>query len=140
MIRYAITPITGDGSENDPYRSTASGLPNVNLASVIPVDPETGIPIYGFCLLVLGIRSEQDFTPTNSYLFPDLPLDVEMSSVPEAVRTAFTQSVNAFNLDGNGATVGVSFALSDSWRDVVNSVGQVFEPAFTVSGFSVLEP
>lgn len=142
--RYGIFPITGDGTFENPYRSAASDVTGVNTSSIIPTDQQ-GAPVWGFAMSICGTLNLTALAQvTNSYIFPDYPLDGELSGMESGVRTAMKQSVEAYDMDGQGDHLSVDLTdLSASYRSVLLSIYQQFDPLLTSSDFNrfdVAEP
>ncbi len=128
MARYCITPIIGDGSMDNEYRAAIAAVADTARA-LIPSET-TGEPRYNFC----PCRFEAaNMTPvsqvSNTYILPDYPLDGLLENMDSATRTAMVQSVQAFDLDGQGLHISLSaFGDSSRFRDVVEHIAHVFEP------------
>jgi len=136
MKRYAITPILPtDGITG--YRSSAFDVVGTSVVNVIPVDLQTGIPIYNFTFARIG---RVDFGPiyllTNTFIFPDYPLDGEMAGMEASVRNALKADVEAYDLDGNGLHLSVDLTdLTVSYESVLFSIYNQFDPLLTLSNF-----
>lgn len=143
MIRYMISPIIGDGSEESPFRASVSDVPNVNTAAIIPTHTSgenIGKPKYGFAFCVVATSSVATIAAvTNAYVFPDYNLDGQMQGMESAARVAFKQSVEAYDLDGNGFNFDAANVDLESWRTVINRVVQQIEPAFNLNNMNVQE-
>ena len=78
---------------------------------------------------------------SNSYVFPDFPLDAELGSMESSVRTAMVQSAEAYNLDGNGYAFDLQqFDDTDSYRQLIDYCIKRIEPAASVNNLDVSEP
>lgn len=136
MKRYAITPILPQSGENG-YRSSAFDVGGASVNNLIPTDSETGIPLYGFTFARIG---RVDFGPifqlTNSYIFPDYPLDGQLSGIESSVLAGMKQSVEAYNLNGNGLTLAVDISdTSVSYESLLFSIYLQIEPGRSLTSF-----
>lgn len=143
MIRYMISPIIGSGTIDDSYRAAVSDVSNVNTASSIPTHesgPNIGQPKYGFCFCVVATASIPAIAAvSNAYVFPDYNLDGRIDGMESEARTGMVQSVEAYNVDGNGLHLVADHADGDSYRAVINAIGQQLQPGFDVNQFTVGE-
>lgn len=151
MKRYMITPISGDGVSPDTAYSTslreavaANPSALIAYAAKLKIDNQTGMPIwhFAFCRAATGDGSSQTIVEqiTNSLVFPDYPLDAVMSGMDQSVRTAWRQSLESYDMDGQGAHIAVNDSDSESWGSVLQRLVQMFEPAQIISQFDVAEP
>lgn len=136
--RYALAPIIGDGSSTiNPFRSKITDIPDTAVSAIIPTDSQ-GRPLWAFCLCVFN-------TPTllqvqqlaNVYVFPDYPLDGQMGSMEGNAAAELEQNVEAYDMDGEGQHFDVTFASTDSFRQVLQAIGEQFDPAFNLSALDV---
>jgi hypothetical protein len=145
MIRYCISPVigTGDLETNDEFRASVSDVPNVNISQVIPSHlsgPNIGEPKFLFAFCVVATPSVAAIAATtNCFVFPDYNLDGRMDGMETNARTAFQQSVEAYNLDGNGFNFDASNVDGESWRTVINRIVQQIEPSFNIQNVNVAE-
>lgn len=140
MKRYCICPIIGDGTFDNSYRAAAADLASVTVNSIIPTDPN-GVPVHDFAFCIIGCIGLQALNPlTNTFVFPDYPLDGTMDGMEAEVASGMKQSVEAYNLDGNGFHLDADYSPSDSYRELVNRILQQIEPAADVNRFDVSEP
>lgn len=141
MKRYMICPVIGAGTHENPYRAAVADLATARSRAVIRSNPQGGPPIYAFAFCRVAAHDfAAVFQVTNSYVFPDFPLDSQMASMEAGVRTALAQSVEAFDLDGLGDNFDASHADSDSFRQLIERIAQKIEPAFNANFFDVEEP
>lgn len=140
MKRFGICPVIGAGTLQNSYRPSAADVPNTNSKGQIPTDSH-GVPIYHFALVRAANSVFSDvLAVSNSYWFPDFPLDSKMSSMDPDARTAMNQSVQAFDMDGAGTHIDMTFyGDDDSFRDVMNHVGQFFVSSFSIDSFDVAD-
>jgi len=137
MIRYMIAPIIGTGTDENPYRPEMPDVVNKNPR--IPTLPN-GAPKYRFAFCVVATPSIAAIEQvSNAYVFPDYPLDGLLSGMESGVRAAMVQSVQAYNLDNNGYYLVVPNEDTNSFRDVITSIGLQFDPSFVLSFFGVSE-
>lgn len=86
MKRYYISPIVGTGAEDDPYRPKVADY-GVSWVGVIPSNPDTGRPVYPWCLALVeainhaSLLADRDIKP-----LPDFPLDGKVSAINKATR------------------------------------------------------
>ena len=135
--RYAISPVIGSGTITDPFRASVADVPGVNMADVIPTDAN-GHPLYRFALCIVAASQwTQVLAVTNLYLFPDYVLDGLMSGMDATARTGLVQSVQAYDLTGNGKHLDASNADTDSYRTLIQKIGAQLDPNFNVNAFGV---
>jgi hypothetical protein len=142
MKRYVISPVIGDGqSVETAYRSAAGSVQNANSADLIKGDSETGHPVWFFAFSRIGVpgsfQSVQQVS--NAYVFPDFPLDAQMSQMESDVRTGMVQSVQAYNVDGTGTHVDATHSDTDSYRIVIEKIARQWQAAFNADHFDVAE-
>ena len=135
--RYAISPIIGSGTITDPYRAAVADVGGVNTAAVIPSDAN-GHPLYRFALAIVAASQwAQVLAVTNLYLFPDYVLDGLMSGMDPTARSGLVQSVQAYDLTGQGTHLDATNADTDSYRTLLTKIGQQFDPNFSLNAFGV---
>ncbi len=141
MKRYMICPVIGAGTHENPYRAAVADIATARSRAVIRSNPQGGPPLYAFAFCRVAAHDfAAVFQVTNSYVFPDFPLDSQMSSMESGVRTGLVQSVQAFDLDGIGAHFDASHADADSFRQLIQQIATLMEPAFNANFFDVEEP
>ena len=141
MKRYMICPIIGNGTQSNKYRAAVADISGTEVTALIPTNPNDGSPIYGFAFVrVSALNFSAVIAVTNSFVFPDFPLDAQMSVMDSNVRTEMVQSVEAYDLDGQGLHLDADHEDTDSFRDVITAIAQQFEPAFNANHFDVAEP
>lgn len=142
--RYFISPIIGDGTFGNSFRASVQDVAGVESIALIPTHtsgPDIGKPVYNFAFCRVGVVNLNSVMQvSNSYTFPDFPLDSQMSSMESEVRTGMVQSVEAYDLDGNGLHLVADHADTDSYRQVIAAIAQQIEPAFNINTFDVAEP
>jgi hypothetical protein len=139
MIRWMVSPIIGTGTISDPYRASVADVSGVNEAALIPSNPD-GTPKYHFALCLVATPSIALVqSVTNSYVFPDYPLDSQMSGMDAATRTALVQSVQAYDMNGSGLHLDASNADTDSYRTLITKIGQQIDTAFNPNNISCPE-
>lgn len=143
MLRYMLCPIIGTGTGPDPFRVAVEDLGSVNSAALIPTNnsgPNIGKPKYRFALCQVATPSIPAISAvSNAFVFPDYPLDGRMDGMDADARNALVQSVHAYDIDGAGLHLVATHADSESYRDVLNAIGQQMEPVFNVNQFTVRE-
>lgn len=151
MKRYIVTPISGDGLTPDTaysssLREAAASHPSslIAYAAKLKIDSQTGMPIwnFAFCRAATGDGPSQAIVEqvTNSLVFPDFPLDAPMSGMDQATRTAWRQSLQAYDIDGQGTHIAVNDSDGETWGSVLQRLVQMFEPSQIITRFDVAEP
>ena len=142
MKRYVISPVIGDGQGvNTAYRSAVGDVQDANAINLIKSDPETGHPVWFFAFSRVGVSGtlQNVLQVTNAYVFPDFPLDAQMSTMDSDIRTAMVQSVQAYNMDGSGTHVDATHSDTDSYRTVIEKIARHWQPVFVADHFEVSE-
>lgn len=142
MKRYVISPVIGDGlTPNTAYRSAVGQVQDANTVDLIKSDPETGHPVWFFAFSRVGVPGtlQSVLQVSNAYVFPDFPLDAQMSTMDSDIRTAMVQSVQAYNLDGNGTHVDATHSDTDSYRTVIEKIARHWQSVFNANHFDVSE-
>lgn len=143
MLRWMMSPVILGAGEDDYTRAAVSDLQNVNSSSVISTHdsgPDIGLPKYRFCLSLCATPNVNSLrSVSNGYIFPDYNLDGRMSGMESEARTGLVQSVQAYNLDGNGLHLDATHADTDSYRDLITKIGKQFDQAFTVNAMGIAE-
>lgn len=139
MYLWMISPITGTGTISDPYRASVEDVPGVNSAALIPSNPD-GTPKYKFALCLVAATSQSIVAGvTNSYVFPSYPYDSLMSGMDPTARSNMVQDVQAYNMDGNGYHLDATNADTDSYRTVLNRIGDQIDTAFNINNMNCAE-
>lgn len=139
MKRYMICPIIGAGTQGNPYRAAVADVSGAEVNSLIPSNQD-GSPRYGFAFCrVAAVNFTAVLAITNSYAFPDFPLDSQMSGMESEARTGMVQSVEAYNMDGQGFNLVADHDDTDSFRQVIEAIAKQIEPAFNANTFDVSE-
>lgn len=145
--RYMLCPVIGAGTENDRIRPAVDDVPQTYSNSVIPVHlsgPDIGHEKYRFTVAIVATANLSGVVQlSNSYLFPDYPLDARLDGMQPETRLAMTQSVAAFDLDGNGLHFDLSgFTDASSFRDVILGLIQQLDPDYPshLNHFDAQEP
>jgi hypothetical protein len=142
MKRYVISPVIGDGQTPDTaYRSAVGDVQDANAINLIKSDPETGHPVWFFAFSRVGVPGtlQNVLQVSNSYVFPDFPLDAQMSQMDSEARSGMVQSVQAFNVDGAGTHVDATHADTDSFRTVIEKIARHWQSIFNANHFDVAE-
>ena len=134
-----ICPVVGAGTFQNPYRASVQDVSGVNSSAIIPTDQQ-GAPKYGFAFCVVSaVNWSPVLQVTNSYVFPIYALDGQMSGMESDARTGMEQSVEAYDMDGEGLHLDAGHNGTDSYRHVIEAIAQQIEPAFNINSFSVAE-
>lgn len=134
-IRYAVCDIVDAGEEGlrlaiaqvvDP----ATGFQAFNVTPFIAINPDGTLPLpWGFAVAE-GDRWDLAAVAPGVTLLPSYPLDAAVSAMHLPTRIAMGQALQA-----RGIAVA-SIATADGFRDVVNYLGRLVEPAFDVDRVS----
>lgn len=144
MLRWIISPIVlADPQASDfTLRSNhvkLQELTGVNSAAIIPTDAG-GQPKYRFALCLAATPSVALIAAvSNAFVFPDYHLDGRMDGMQPDVRTGLVQSVQAYDLDGQGLHLDTSHSDGDSYRDLLTNIGRQFDLAFNPDVLTVPE-
>lgn len=141
MKRYVISPVIGDGqSVNTAYRSAVSAVANANSIDILKSDTE-GHPVWDFAFSRVGVPGtlQTVLQVSNAYVFPDFPLDAQMSTMDSEIRTGMVQSVQAYNMDGSGTHVDATHSDTDSYRTVIEKIARQWQSVFVADHFEVSE-
>jgi hypothetical protein len=142
MKRYVISPVIGNGSSLvTAFRSAASDTPSAGFVDLLKANPETGVPVWNFAFSRIGVAGS--LTPvlmvTNSYVFPDFPLDAKMSQMDSATRIGMVQTVQAYNLDGQGTHIDATHTDDYSFRAVIEKIARQWSSTFDADQFDCPE-
>jgi hypothetical protein len=142
MLRFMLSPIVGNGTVLNQYRAAVADV-QVNVSAVIPTHTSgenLGHPKFRFALCLVATTSISAIQGvTNSYVFPDYNLDGRMDGMEAEVRTGMLQSVQAYDIDGNGLHFDATHNDADSYRSVIAKIGKQLEPIFEVDQMSCAE-
>lgn len=142
MQRYIICPILSDELTHS-FRAAVADLSGTNYTAVIPTQtsgPDVGKPKFNFALCVVSSNNwPAVLALTNSYAFPVYNLDGRMDAMEPETRLALKQSVEAYNLDGQGLHLDATNADADSYRTLMQSILHQFEPAYSLNSFNCSE-
>lgn len=127
-VRIYLSPVTGDGSDQNPHRPRIADT-GVNFAAIMSGGPG-GSPRFTWALVVC---SAVDFTAIDAD--PDLnaipvPLETTIASLNNPTRNRIQGFLNSRSIP---LTV-TSFATIGG---LVEAIGQLQEPTFTLAGFGV---
>lgn len=143
MLRYMFCPIIGSGTQPDEYRVSVSDLATINVSQSIPIHtsgPDISKPFWRFAMCMVATPSIPPIAGvSNAFVFPEYPLDAQLAGMDTDARAGMVQSLEAYDLDGNGTHLTVPNDDADSFRDLLESVCQQLDPGFGVNGFSVRE-
>jgi hypothetical protein len=142
MKRYVISPVIGNGNSTaTAFRSAASDTPSAGFVDLLKSDPQTGVRVWNFAFSRIGIAGS--LTPvlsvSNAFVFPDFSLDAQMSQMEAGVRTGLVQSVQAYNLDGNGTHIDATHDDTDSFRMLIEKIGKQWNLSFSADTFDCPE-
>ena len=142
MKRYVISPVVGDGlSPETGFRSAAGDVYQSGSVDLLKADPNTGIPVWNFAFSRIATTGsfQPVFLVSNSYVFPDYPLDAMMAQMDSAARAAMVQSVQAYDVDGNGTHIDATHTDSESFRTVIERIARNWSPTFDANQFDASE-
>ena len=129
--RYYISPIVGDGTEENPYRAKISdhGEPWVG---VIPTDPVTGVPVNTWALVRVSAVNHTDILKDLSVdALPDVSLDLKTSAIGNKERGGAQDTLTKHGISS------VTIGQADSYREFVDGIGRELDPTFTTNNFDV---
>lgn len=131
MKRYYISPIVGTGAEDDPYRPKVADY-GVSWVGVIPSNPDTGRPVYPWCLVLVEAINHAALLADGAIdALPEFPLDGKVSAITRATKTRMSTALSKRGID-------TSFIGSaDGYRDVIRGIGRSLEASFDENGFDV---
>lgn len=131
--RYYLCTIIGDGSEEEPFRPAVASL-DVSWVSLDKPNPEGGPPLLPWALVLVATANHAACQAISGVdALPDFPLDARMSAMSAAARTDMLDALAARGI----STAALS--LSDGYRELINSIGNLLQPGFSVENFDVQE-
>lgn len=120
------------------HAEDASFIAGNRVTAFIPVDLQTGDPLYLWCLCLTATDFPIQLNLLQGYSFPDFPLDGQLSAMEQSTREAMFQNVAAFDLTGAGNHIQVpAYDGAMSYSQFLNAIGQQFEPAFVAANVTV---
>lgn len=136
--RYYLCPVIGTGaSTDDPVRPAVADL-GASYVAVIPSDPNTGQPVYPWCLVMVA---QTDHTPlltpaaraAGIDALPDFGKDIKVNAMHDATRSAMWQTLlkRAVPFNDLGSVTG--------YREVIRRVGQTLDPNFHEDAFDLAD-
>ena len=139
MKRYGFFPVIGDGMPGNSYRPSVADLADTNVAAHLD-DTQTH---------ALAIVAANPIGPvlllTNSYLFPHSSIDHLMGTIGADIEDtedplfAMIQACGARGVDTEFWTDDVKPWEQWTYRDVLQGIGEQFEPAFQIDFFDTSE-
>lgn len=131
MKRYYISPIVGDGSEENSFRPKIADY-GVNWVGSIPSDQNTGLPLFNWTLVLVEAQNHGALIADGAIdPLPDFPLDGKVSAIHAATKNAMIAKLQAHGIDT--AFIGGT----DGYREVIRGIGRQLEPAFDENNFDV---
>jgi hypothetical protein len=131
MKRYYISPIIGDGTEENPFRPKVADH-GVAWVGSIPSDPDTGHPLFAWTLVLVNAINHGPLLADQTIdAMPDFPLDGKVNAINTATKNAMLSKMQARGI--NTEFIG----NADGYRDVIRGVGQKLEPTFSENNFDV---
>ena len=125
--RYALTPVIGNGTRENPYRSALSDIPGVNVVQAI--DPARPV-----CLVKFAASNVAAVLATaDVFGMPDFPLDGKLTAMQNQTRNAMRSALTSRGFDG-GLVDG-----SDGYRDLIRGVGRSLKDVFHEDSFEPSE-
>lgn len=138
-IRYSVCAILGDGQPPDGYYAAIRGVVDpVSGFQAYPTIQEIGFNPDGSLLFPWALAASSGETwalvsgNADITLLPDYPLDAAVSAMHLPTRNALGAALQARGID-----VSV-LGIADGYRDVINYLGRLHNPAFSVDNFSPL--
>ena len=142
MKRYQINRIIDDNGNN--FRSELDDVSlthSIHFIALIPSKPD-GTPKYRFAFTRFAMAGsiQPAIQLTNSYTFPDYPLDGELQGMEAGVYADMIANLGAYDLDGNGLHFVTTNSPTQSFRDFVQFIARQLEPSMDANRFEVGEP
>lgn len=115
------------------YEPVVSKVPNVSFVAAVDADPETGLPLYPDCIVLVKtdnhavIRALPGVDP-----MPDLSLDDKMANISSAAKNAMVGAMQRRRLSTqqvNTTTLG--------YREVLDTIGKQRSASFNIDKFYV---
>jgi hypothetical protein len=130
--RYYLCDVIGDGTEYNPFRPAVADA-NVSWVGDIPVDLQTGQPLYAWALVLVATDKHQSLrSDSRINALPDFPLDGRMNAINNAAAAGLTTALQKRGISVNwGGTAG--------YRDVLQEVGRRNNANFNIDNFDVAE-
>lgn len=145
--RYHLSPIKL-GSETPPgtppeespgNRAAVADVSGASWAALIPTDA-AGAPVFLFAFChVFHADLSKVIEVSNSFTFPDYPLDARMDGMESSVRLAMEQSLGAYVVNFSGLHLPSVSIDDQSYGDYITAIAHVFEPAFNINKFFASE-
>lgn len=130
--RYYISPIVGDGTEENSFRPKVADYP-VKWVGIIPSDPVTGLPLFAWTLVLVEAQNHGQLISDGAIdPMPEFPLDGKVSAIHNATKNDMLARLQARGID----TTFIGNA--DGYRDVIRGVGRHLEPTFDENNFDVI--
>lgn len=139
MKRYVISPVVGAGTAPNPYRAAVADVLGQNEGVTSPIRTNAqGVPLYHFALCIVSTTHLPSVAAvSNLYVLPDYSLDGRMDGMEADARSALTQNVPAYNMDGAGLHFSVTHQDDDSYRQVLAGLLAQFDPAYPFDSLDV---
>lgn len=135
--RYAISPIIGSGTVEDPYRAAIAEVPETATSALIPSKPD-GSPKWRFAFVLFDSpRLIELRAVSNALVFPDHATDSRMDAMQGQTRSGWKQSVEAYDLDGQGTHLDAANVDAESFRDVLLRLVQQLDPGANFDAIQV---
>ncbi|MCC7484561.1 MAG: hypothetical protein IT529_06185 [Burkholderiales bacterium] len=104
----------------------------------IAVDPQSGVPLHPFLLVLVPAISHAQFAGNPELIaLPSVPLDMKVSSIHGPTKVAVKGRIRA--MGHAQALVDQVWDNADGFRDVLNYYGRLNNPAFDANAFDVDE-
>lgn len=130
--RYYLADIVGiDLGDGIEYRTAISDYP-VKSEGGFPVNPETGLPLRDWTLVVVETDDHARLMADPRIdALPDFPLDGKVSSINTQAKNAMLAAMQRRSIDTASVTG------TDGYREVINLIGVAAHTTFNVDSFSV---
>jgi hypothetical protein len=122
MKKYYVSTVIGDGTEFNPYRPQLSDS-GVNHVAVI----NQAVKPWALCLV--SAQDHDVLEVAGNDPMPEFPLDAKMSAMGIGAKTAMNAKLNARNITQPNNP--------DAYREIIRSIGQQIDPAFSEDNFDV---
>lgn len=147
MKPYMLSPIIeGSDGATISFHAAVQDAPETSVKAMIPLDdnpqsPNFGKAKYKFCFCrVAAFDLIPALQVTNTFRFPDYPMDGLMSGIPLATRLAMVQSLQAYDIDGGGMHLDASYSETESYGEYLLRLFRSLEPSADLDRLDIPYP
>ena len=102
----------------------------------IATDPQTGVPLHKFVLVLVGRVDHRIFNNDDELVpMPDISKDIKISAIQTAQKVKVKQAIK--NLGITQAEIDAVWDNSDGLRDVLNNYGRLNNAQFDCDNFDL---